>query len=242
MLRIIFFFLSVFCAQAQSLPKMVFVKGGTYKRTYLNEEDKTLTQKVTLSSFYIATTEVTVVQYRQYCKETKTSMPEEPYWGWQDNYPIVNVNWYDAKKYCKWLRKKTGKRYNIPTEAQWEYAAIGGKLSNNYIFSGSNDVNTVAWYKYNSNNQPHAVASKKPNELGLYDMTGNVWEWCLDWYDPNYYSISRNKNPKNTKKTQYKVLRGGSWFVKEPDIRLDYRYRFVPRNRFINRGFRVVHK
>jgi formylglycine-generating enzyme required for sulfatase activity len=167
-------------------------------------------------------------------------MPEEPSWGWQDSDPIVNVNWNDASFYCEWLTEKTGTTYKLPTEAQWEFAARGGNSSKGYKYSGGNSILFVGWFTGSSGGKTHAVASKKANELGLYDMSGNIWEWCLDWYDAGYYANSPSKNPKNTARGEYKVLRGGSWYVSASGCRVAYRSYYEPDNRSYFSGFRVV--
>jgi formylglycine-generating enzyme required for sulfatase activity len=113
------------------------------------------------------------------------------------------------------LNELTGKKFRLPTEAEWEYAAQGGKQTNGFIYSGSNDVYEVAWLKKNSNNQQHEVGLLKPNELGLYDMNGNAWELCQDWYDKKFYQHSPKDNPVNTEKAKYRVSRGASWMSGE---------------------------
>ncbi len=152
------------------------------------------------------------------------------WWGWKDNYPMQHVTWYDAIAYCNWLSKKLGYEecyyekdggiycdftkngFRLPTEAEWEYAARGGQKSHNYIFSGSNDYTQVAWVDETTFlTGPRPVGIKKPNELGIYDMTGNVWEWCYDWYSPVFYQNSPVDNPVNDRPTGYKVIRGGGW-------------------------------
>ncbi len=169
-------------------------------------------------------------------------MPEEPSWGWNDKNSILNVSWNDAIKYCKWLSKKLGKNITLPTEAQWEFAARGGNKSRGYKYSGSNSLDAVAWHDGNSNNKTHNVAQKKANELGLYDISGNVWgEWCLDWYNSDYYSNSPNRNPQGPSSGNRKVLRGGSWYDGASYYcRVAYRNYGSPDYRDYDFGFRVV--
>jgi formylglycine-generating enzyme required for sulfatase activity len=125
--------------------------------------------------------------------------------------PVEKVSWNDVQEFIRRLNAKTGKRYRLPTEAEWEYAARGGSKSRNTKFSGSNTLSEVAWYEDNSGDKTHPVGTKAANELGIYDMSGNVWEWCSDWYDRTYYSSSPQTNPTGAASGSYRVIRGGSW-------------------------------
>jgi formylglycine-generating enzyme required for sulfatase activity len=231
---------------AQSYPELIKVTGGSFTmgdEHGLGGEDEQPTHQVTLTDYFIGKTEVTVSQYRTYCNDTGVSMPEAPDWGWNDNDPIVNVNWNDAINYCDWLSEKLDKNITLPTEAQWEYAARGGNQSQGYKYSGGRSMATAGWFADNSGGKAHPVATKKANELGLYDMSGNVWEWCLDWYDSNYYANSPSKNPKNTTRSDYKVIRGGSWYYAASRCRAANRSisgDFRPDGRSSVSGFRVV--
>lgn len=170
---------------AQSYPEMIKVEGGTFTMgdsEMEGGETEQPTHEVTLKSFSIAKTETTVLQWKTYCSATGHKMPDEtPSWGWIDAHPIVNVNYDDAVAYCDWLSDKTGELYRLPTESEWEYAARGGKQSKGYKYSGGQSIDMTGWYDGNSNNQIQAVAQKRANELGIYDMSGNVLEWCKDW-------------------------------------------------------------
>ncbi len=143
-------------------------------------------------------------------------------------YPVIHVTWNDAVAYCAWLSRQTGNQYRLPTEAEWEYAARGGQSAHGYMYAGSNSIDDVAWYWRNSgdsylkdewdwnrieqnNCKPNPVGKKKPNELGLYDMSGNVWEWCQDWYDAHFYSQRAHLNPIGPERGPGRVHRGGSW-------------------------------
>ena len=230
---------------AKGLPELIKVTGGTFTmgdQWGLGDDGEQPTHQVTLTDYYIGKTEVTVAQYRTYCNATGISMPEEPYWGWNNNDPIINVNWNDAINYCAWLSKKLGKKVTLPTEAQWEYAARGGANSQGYKYSGANSIATSGWYSDNSGNQVHPVATKKANELGLYDMSGNVWEWCFDWYDENYYANSPSNNPKKTSQgyRPIRVFRGGSFGNQAAGCRVAGRNFNTPTERGISSGFRVV--
>ena len=125
------------------------------------------------------------------------------------------------------------------TEAEWEYAARGGNKSKGYEYSGSNNINEVAWYDGNASNKAHSVGQKKANELGIFDMSGNVLEWCNDWYNPDYYKNSSSKNPKGASSGEYRVLRGGSWYVTSNLCRVALRLMVRPTVRNYNLGFRV---
>jgi formylglycine-generating enzyme required for sulfatase activity len=239
--KVILLLVFVSSLQAQELPEMVQVTGGTF--TMGNNDgssDEQPTHQVTLSDFSIGKTEITVAQYKKFCEEVGYSMPEEPGWGWSDNAPIVSVSWQDATFYCEWLTEKTGTTYTLPTEAQWEFAARGGNSSKGYKFAGGNSILFVGWFKDSSGGKTHPVASKKANELGLYDMSGNVWEWCIDWYDGGYYANSPSKNPKNTTRATSRVLRGGCWFISASYCRVANRNYYKPDFRSDDFGFRVV--
>jgi formylglycine-generating enzyme required for sulfatase activity len=139
--------------------------------------------------------------------------------------------------FLKKLNQKTDKTYRLPTEAEWEYAARGGNKSNGYKYSGSNNISDVAWYSGNSGNKTHTVGQKRSNELGLYDMSGNVYEWCRDWYGG--YPEGTVTDPVEPGSGKYRVLRGGSWFNNATYCRSAYRTRFNPTFRDSSSGFRV---
>jgi len=220
-------------------PIMVFVQGSTFSMGSDASDGNSYihVHSVTVSNFRISKYEVTVAQYREYCNSNGTNMPEAPKSGWKDNYPIVNVSYDDANRYCNWLSEKTGKDYRLPTEAEWEFAARGGNNSNNYTYSGGNDIEEVAWYYGNSNYQSHLVGQKRPNELGLYDMTGNVWEWCKDWYAEDYYWESPESNPKGPLSGTNRISRGGCMVT---NSRVSDRNYYAPDFHSTALGFRVV--
>ena len=210
--------------------KMIFVEGGTFAMgSTSGESDEEPVHNVTLDSYYIGETEITQAQWRAIMGTNPSD-----YTG--DNRPVENVSWEDAQKFCKKLSELTGKRYVLPTEAQWEYAARGGNKSKGYTYSGSNSVGEVA--KYDSSGGHSSVKSKKPNELGIYDMSGNVWEWCSDWYGS--YSSSAQSNPQGPSSGSYRVLRGGGWYNYSSHCRVANRYNSNPSNRYGGYGFRVV--
>ena len=240
-------------AYSQNYPEMVTVEGGTFTMGDINDDFSSQaedmerasslpTHKVTLKSFKIAKAETTVAQFRAFCNATGRSLPRAPDWGWWEQLPIVNVNYYEALEYCDWLSKETGKTYRLPTEAEWEYAARGGNKGNGFIYSGSQTDDEVAWYKDNSNNRTHTVMQKRANELGIFDMSGNVEEWCSDWFNYDYYVNSPSDNPKGPiKDNSYgKIIRGGSWENYSFDCHVAARNYTSPTERITNIGFRVV--
>ena len=174
---------------------MIPIDGGTFTMgSNDGGSDEKPTHTVKVSSFSMGKHEVTVAEYKAFCIAAGRTMPDAPSWGWIDNHPIVNVNFDDANAYCKWLSETTGKNYRLPTEAEWEYAARGGTKSNNFIYSGGNISEDVAWSSNNAGGQTQAVGLKSANELGLYDMSGNAWEWCTDWYGD--YLSDAQTNPR----------------------------------------------
>ena len=190
--------------------KMKLVKGGTFTMGATSEQgidandDEKPVHSVTLDSYYIGVTEVTQALW-------KAVMDSNPSCFIGDNLPVEEVSWDDCQVFVQKLNQLTGQTFFLPTEAQWEFAARGGNLSREYKYSGSNDLDSVAWYYYNSNRQTHPVAQKLANELGLYDMSGNVREWCRDWKG-GYSSLSQC-NPEGPPSSPFRlhVLRGGSW-------------------------------
>ena len=143
-----------------------------------------------------------------------------------------------VQTFLRKLNAATGKTYRLPTEAEWEYAARGGNKSQGYKYVGSNDLDLVAWYSGNSDGTTHKVGTRFPNELGIYDMSGNVWEWCQDWYGS--YSSSPQTNPKGPNSGSYRVYRGGSWLDDARDCRVSFRDYFTPDYRYSDLGFRLA--
>lgn len=220
-------------------PEVIFVQGGTFTMgSNQGGEDEQPVHRVRLSDFSIGKYEVTVSQYRAFCVDSGRKMPEEPTWGWNANEPIVHVSYLDAVAYCRWLTEKYGGTWRLPTEAEWEYAARGGSQSKGYTYAGGDDLEEVAWYMYNSWNQPNPVGTKKPNELGIYDMSGNVSERCADWYGP--YPSTEVTDPLGPASGEGRILRGGSWFFYENNSRITSRSYDGPANKSQFSGFRVV--
>ncbi|MDE5610779.1 MAG: SUMF1/EgtB/PvdO family nonheme iron enzyme [Odoribacter sp.] len=220
---------------------MVYVQGGTFRMGASEDDDEALdwekpVHEVTLSDYYIGKYEVTQGLW-------KAVMGENPsYFQKGNNYPVECVSWNDIQTFLTKLSELTGKKYVLPTEAQWEYAARGGAKSQGYKYSGGNDIDEVAWYWGNSEEKysTSPVGLKKANELGIYDMSGNVWEWCQDWYSSNYYANSPQTDPAGPETGSRRVGRGGSWNHGAQDCRVSYRYDNRPDVRYIGLGFRVA--
>ena len=213
--------------------KMIYVEGGTFAMgSNSGDDDEKPVHNVTLDSYYIGETEITQAQWR-------AVMGSNPSGYTGDNRPVENVSWDAAKEFCKKLSELTGKRYVLPTEAQWEYAARGGNQSKGYTYSGSNIIDEVAIYDVYSSKHSN-VKSKKPNELGIYDMSGNVWEWCSDWYSSSSYSSSSQTNPQGPNSGGLRVLRGGSWYDFASNCRVANRNDNFPYYTDHYYGFRVV--
>ena len=216
--------------------QMVFVKGGCYQMGdtfgdgYANEKP---VHEVCVNDFYIGKYEVTQGQWQRIMGNNPSY-----YKNCGDNCPVEQVSWNDIQQFIQRLNNQSGKQYRLPTEAEWEYAARSGGKSEKY--AGGNDVDAVAWYDGNSGRETHPVGQKQPNGLGLYDMSGNVWEWCSDWYGEKYYGQSFRDNPDGPSSGSYRVLRGGSWYTKPRYVRVASRYWGNPESRLIYYGFRLA--
>ena len=223
-------------AEDEAKKQKVFVQGGSFTQQFLNTGDSLMSKKVTVDDFYISRFEVTVAEYRQYCKATGTAMPKEPRWGWNDKHPIVNVSWNDAARFAKWAGKR------LPTSAEWEYAARGGRLSKGYTYSGSNKLDDVGWYWQNAEEQIHPVGAKQPNEIGIYDMTGNAWEWCTDNYEDLFPAPEADsvKTGMEEEQPPQKILRGGSWYSYKEYCTLNYLSSGNKEYKYTHIGFRLV--
>lgn len=218
-------------------PEMVFVEGGTFQmgNDYWDEDEKP-EHSVTVNGFYIGKYEVTQ-------KEWKAIMGYNPSKFKGDDLPVEQVSWNEVQEFLKELNENTGKNYRLPTEAEWEYASQGGNKSEGYMYSGSNNVEEVAWHCGNADNKTHPVGTKLPNELGIYDMSGNVCEWCNDLYANDYYHKSPSLNPQGPTSGDYRVKRNGSYWnyegTSENDCRHSNRSGYKPGYRN-DVGFRVV--
>lgn len=215
---------------------MVYVQGGTFtmgaraddSEAYDNEKP---VHQVTLSSYYICKYEVTQSLW-------KAVMGSNPSYFKGDNLPVENVSWNDCQEFISKLNALTGQHYRLPTEAEWEFAARGGNSSCGYKYSGSSTLSDVAWYNPNSGQNTHPVGTKSHNELGLYDMSGNVDEWCSDWY--GIYNSSAQTNPSGPWRGGYRVYRGGSWCSTATDCRSAYRNFYTRDGGLRTLGLRLV--
>ena len=216
---------------------MVRVEAGTFtmgatpemKKPYNYEKP---THSVTLTNdYYIGKYEVTQALW-------KAVMGNNPSNFKGDNLPVEMVSWDDCQEFISKLNRITGKTFRLPTEAEWEYAARGGNKSRGYQYCGSRKLSDVAWYDDNSGHKTHAVGTKQPNELGIYDMSGNVWEWCQDWYGT--YSSSSQVNPTGANSGSDRVYRGGGWCFSARFCRSSFRLSATPAYRVIDLGLRLV--
>ena len=218
--------------------QMVEVRGGTFTMGATSEQasdafdDEKPAHSVTLSSYYIGKTEVTQELWQ-------AVMGNNPSRFKGNRKPVECVSWDDCQTFISKLNSLTGKKFRLPTEAEWEFAARGGIKSQGYKYSGSNTLGDVAWYEENSGDTTHDVGTKSPNELGLYDMNGNVWEWCSDWYGDKYYSSSPSNHPTGPSSGAYRVLRGGSWYSIANLCRSSDRGGSTPVDRGDNMGLRL---
>ena len=216
---------------------MVRVEAGTFTMGATAEmkkawDDEKPTHQVTLTNdYYIGKYEVTQALWQ-------AVMGNDPSYFKGDNLPVVDVNWDDCQDFLGKLNRITGKTFRLPTEAEWEYAARGGNKSRGYQYSGSNYPSDVAWFWDNSGFDTHAVGTKQPNELGIYDMTGNVCEWCQDWYGA--YSSSSQVNPTGANSGSYRVIRGGYWGYDASYCHSSHRTYASPGSRDISLGLRLV--
>ena len=214
---------------------MVLVEGGSFLMG--NEQGADLEKpvhKVILSDFYIGKFEVTQKQWTQ----VMGNNPSEDFIC--DDCPVIYVSYYDVKKFIEKVNSLSDKHYRLPTEAEWEYASRGGKLSKGYLYSGSNNPRDVAWYAANSNSELHPVGQKKPNELGIYDMSGNVWEWANDLISYTYYEESPAENPKGPDSGNCNAIRGGCFIDSPVRLSVTLRGHEFPDKRFSILGFRLA--
>ena len=199
--------------------KMIMVAGGTFQMgKSAGGGDVPPVHDVTLSDYYIGETEVTQELWKAVMRSNPSNFngPQKP---------VEQVSWGDCQKFITKLNELTGLDFRLPTEAEWEFAAKGGTKSKGYLYSGSNTIDDVAWC-YGNTNMTHEVAKKAPNELGIYDMSGNVWEWCQDWH--GIYSSEAQTNPTGPSSGSFHIFRGGGWFYSAERCRTVFRYGYNP--------------
>jgi formylglycine-generating enzyme required for sulfatase activity len=248
--------------------EMVLVEAGSFEmgsNTGLPLEQPVHTVQIT-RPFYTGKYEVTFEQYDEFCDATDKTRAIDPGYG-RGTRPVGNASWYDTIEFCNWLSELAGLEicysgegmatecdftasgYRLPTEAEWEYAARGGTRSQGYLYAGSDDADEVAWYADNSADSTHPVGQKAPNELGLHDMSGNVYEWCWDWYDREYYAESPANDPTGPEIGEgilgrQRVRRGGDFWNDAFSVRTTARTFDIPHIRvayeIYDYGFRVV--
>lgn len=255
-----------------SEPDMVLVSGGAFTMGCKGGRDSTCfndekpAHRVTLRDFYIGRYEVTNAEYCRFLNEKGNQSEGGADWinlegrfndekcriskngnlftvdtGYE-NHPVIYVSWYGAAAYCAWLSQQTGQNYRLPTEGEWEFAARGGIETRNYLYAGSNTLDEVAWHRVNSNGQTQAVGTKKANELDLFDLSGNVWEWCADDWHNEYKGAPTNENAwiEHPDRGANRVIRGGGWNFEPKRCRAAVRYYAGPQSRSSDVGFRIA--
>ncbi len=220
---------------------VVRLPGGTYERGCVKGDslcsaDEQPRRTIVMSPFWMGETEVTVAQFRAFAEATGTPMPEQPTWS-ADNFPVVNVTWEEAQAFCRWLGGR------LPTEAEWEYAARGGTAGRRYPQGDTlthDEANFDGTGGRDRFEKAAPVGSFPANAFGLSDTLGNVWEWCLDWYGEDYYAKSPDRDPQGPETGQEKVVRGGSFTSDPGRLRLSYRSKLKPEERWLFTGFRCA--
>jgi len=223
-------------------PHMIRISKGSFlmgDNNSVGDKDEQPVHTVNIKKdFYIGKHEVSFEEYDKYCTDTGQSLPKSRKWG-REQQPVINVSWYDATAYAEWLSKKTGEKYSLPTEAQWEYVAGAGRKNVYGDFSDTKNLDKYAWYKSNAKGKPHPVGKKQANHWGVKDMLGNVREWCLDTYTESYNYTSRDGSAY-IDEGNMKVIRGGAWNQADSALRISNRFWAAPTKKSNNDGFRLV--
>ena len=215
--------------------EFVWVEGGCFQMGDTfgeGDDDEKPVHEACVDSFGMSSHEVTQGQWQKIMENNPSKFTKG------NNYPVEQVSWVDTQDFIRKLNSHTGKSFRLPTEAEWEYAACSGGKKEKY--AGGSDIDRLAWYDGNSGDSTHPVGTKEPNGLGLYDMSGNVWEWCSDWYGKNYYQQSLRNNPQGPSSGSFRVIRDGCWNGSPWLARCTNRDGFRPGYRLDNLGFRVV--
>jgi len=260
----IFTYLYIFAGSLED-SSFVRVRKGKFMMGDLSQsgsENESPAHLVNISyDFLISKYETTFSEFDEFCEETGRERSPDNGWGRRER-PVIFVSWWDAVEYCNWLSEKHGLPpaynslgdlidvkgeivsspseavgYRLPTEAEWEYAARGGDSAGESTYSGNDQPGVVAWYNLNSDWKTSEVGTKEPNEMGIYDMSGNVWEWCFDWYEN--YTDSEQTDPCVLSKGNYRIIRGGSWHDFERYLRVSARSAYTPTGAAYDVGFRV---
>lgn len=243
-------------------PQMILVEKGSFMMGGSGSDSEKPSHKVIFTyDFYIGKYEITFEEYDRFCADKGRKEPNDQGWG-REKMPVIYVNWFDAIAYCNWMSEEEGLPkaydskgalldrngkitldpsevigYRLPTEAEWEFVARGGNESKNFIYSGSNDLDSVGWYNSNARWKTEETGKKTANELKIHDMSGNVWEWCTDYYSK--YSSTTVTNPYIVNGSE-RVVRGGSWYNKADDSRVSSRGSYSPETTFFSYiGFRI---
>ena len=219
--------------------QMAFVKGGCFQMGSVSGDgydDEKPVHEVCVNDLYMGRHEVTQGQWQKVMGSNPSNFR-----NCGSDCPVEKVSWNDVQEFLRKLNSQTGKKYRLPTEAEWEYATRSGGKDEKYAGTGNeNTLVDYAWYKSNSEKKTNPVGRKKPNGLGLYDMSGNVWEWCDDWHGENYYANSPKDNPQGPAAGSARVLRGGCWGNDPNGTRTTNRYRNNPGKRYSFIGFRLT--
>jgi len=216
--------------------KMILIPAGEFwmgSPDGIGKDNERPRHRIYVDAFYIDEHEVTFDQYDRFCTATGRRMVDDEEWGRGDR-PVINVTWFDADAYCRWAGKR------LPAEAEWERACRGGADSAFYFGGDASTLEQFAWYSQNAEGTTHPVKRKKPNPFGLFDMHGNIWEWCEDWYGEDYYAISPQHQPTGASGGKFRVLRGGSWFSDADGLRAAHRSWLWPDHRNYVNGFRCA--
>jgi eukaryotic-like serine/threonine-protein kinase len=232
------------------IPAGEFLMGSPLRQRGTSKEEKPQHVVRITRPFYMGMTEVTRGEFCRFVGDTGYQTEAEKRGGhktWQDpgfeqtdEHPVVNVSWNDAVAFAEWLSQKEGPTYRLPTEAEWEYACRAGTTTRYSFGDDQSQLGEYAWFEGNSGDRTHPVGQKKANAWGLFDMHGNVWEWCWDWYADDYYKRSPTDDPRGPDEACTRVFRGGSWNIGPDYARSAFRMAYLPEHRFNGLGFRLA--
>jgi len=223
-------------------PLLVSIPGAWFLMGSASGQDcERPVHRVWTDAFLLAATQVTNAEYQRFVNATSSDPP--PFWNDANfglpRHPVTGVSWFDANRYCQWLAAQTGRSYRLPTEAEWERAVRGDFEQNDFPW-GNEPPQSLPDYGTRWQNGPEPVAHYAPNSFGLYNIGDNVHEWCSDWYDPNYYAVSPERNPHGPEHGQRKSSRGGSWRHHVKVARCSARSSIPPEFHYADYGFRIA--